>query len=218
MSEVNTGKSAEKKKGKPGKINIQVNFTPMVDMNMLLITFFMFCTTLNKPQVMNLVMPVKENKTKPEDRTKADASKAITLLLAGNDQVFYYFGKPDEATDASLMKTDYSPEGLRAVLLGLNADVVRQIESLKRQKQLNQLSEADFKAESGMIRQAKDGQVVVIKPADACTYENLVDVLDEMQICSIGLYAIVGLTENDKRLLGRNAEIASPVSGTVTDK
>ena len=37
-------------KGKQKKMTIRVDFTPMVDMNMLLITFFMLCTSLSKPQ------------------------------------------------------------------------------------------------------------------------------------------------------------------------
>ncbi len=47
----------------------------------------------------------------------------------------------------------------------------------------------------------KDGQVVVIKPTSEATYKNLVDALDEMQICSIDKYAIVDMTEGDQFLI-----------------
>ena len=201
MAEVNTGSSDGGGKGKPKKINLRVDFTPMVDMNMLLITFFMFCTTLSKPQVMNLVMPTKENNVNVEDRTKADETKTVTLLMAGNDVVYYYFGKPNYEDYTSLMKTDYSPEGLRAVLVERNGAVISQIADLRRQKQQNQISEEELRTRSSELRNAKGGQVVVIKPTDESNYKNLVDVLDEMQICSIGMYAIVEVTEGDKFLI-----------------
>lgn len=41
-----------KKESKQKKMNVRVDFTPMVDMLMLLITFFMLCTSLSKPQTM----------------------------------------------------------------------------------------------------------------------------------------------------------------------
>ena len=51
MAEVNTDKGkGDGKKGKQKKVNIRVDFTPMVDMNMLLITFFMLCTSLSNRQ------------------------------------------------------------------------------------------------------------------------------------------------------------------------
>ena len=43
---------AKKNLSKQKKMDTRVNFTPMVDMMMLLITFFMLCTTLAKPQAM----------------------------------------------------------------------------------------------------------------------------------------------------------------------
>ena len=47
----------KKKKGAQKKMSIHVDFTPMVDMNMLLITFFMLCTTMIKSQTLQIVLP-----------------------------------------------------------------------------------------------------------------------------------------------------------------
>lgn len=57
-----------KKKGnsKQKKMTVRVDFTPMVDMNMLLITFFMLCTSLSKPQTMEISMP-SNDKTSPKN-------------------------------------------------------------------------------------------------------------------------------------------------------
>ena len=199
MADINTG-GGEVKKGKPKKLNLRVDFTPMVDMNMLLITFFMFCTTLSKPQMMNLVMPTKDNNINVENRTKTDEAKTVTLLLAGDNVVYYYSGKPNYEDYTSLVKTDYSSEGLRSMLVERNREVVLQIADLRMQRQSKEITEQEFADLSSEIR-GKGGQVVVIKPTDASTYNNLVDVLDEMQICSISTYAIVDMTDGDAFLI-----------------
>ncbi|MBE5033095.1 ExbD/TolR family protein [Gallalistipes aquisgranensis] len=204
MAEINTDTGGTKK-GKPKKIRLRVDFTPMVDMNMLLLTFFMFCTSLSRPQVMELVLPTKEDQVlTEEEKNKVKDSKAITLILGKDDKVYYYFGKIDEAKYAdytSLHETDYSPNGIRAILLERNADAVRRITDLKRKKLAQEISEEEFKSESARIKSNPDGQVVVIKPTDDSSYRNMVDVLDEMQICSIGKYALVEMTDGDHYLL-----------------
>ncbi|MFM2292370.1 MAG: hypothetical protein RIS29_2183, partial [Bacteroidota bacterium] len=68
----------KKKKGgsKQKKVSVHVDFTPMVDMNMLLITFFMLCTSLSKPQTMEINMPT--DKGDEDQKNKVKASQAIT--------------------------------------------------------------------------------------------------------------------------------------------
>ena len=39
-------------KNKQKKMTVRVDLSPIVDINMLLITFFMLCTSLSKPQTM----------------------------------------------------------------------------------------------------------------------------------------------------------------------
>ena len=45
---------------------------------------------------------------------------------------------------------------------------------------------------------------VIIKATDNASYKNLVDALDEMQICSIGKYVIDKINANDQALLLKN--------------
>lgn len=201
MAEVSTG-GGEAKKGKPKKMNLRVDFTPMVDMNMLLITFFMFCTSLSKPQTMDIVMPTKDDKTLTEDeKNKVKESQAITLILGEEDKVYYYLGQPDYEDYNSLKVTDYSAEGLRRVLLDRNAKAVQEMSVLRRKKFKKEITEEAFKKEADAIKNAKEGLVVVIKPTDASSYRNLVDALDEMQICSVGKYAIVDMADGDNFLV-----------------
>jgi len=201
MASIDTG-GGEEKKGKPKKQTLRVDFTPMVDMNMLLITFFMFCTTLSKPQIMDIAMPTDEKLTK-EDEVKVKESKAITLLLGEDNKVYYYTGMPDYTDFNSLKETNYSPDGLRAILLERNAPIVRKMRALREEKFVTnkKMSDEEFRTRSKEIKGDKDGQVVVIKPTSEATYKNLVDALDEMQICSIDKYAIVDMTEGDQFLL-----------------
>jgi len=199
MANISTGDSGGGK-GKPKKINLRVDFTPMVDMNMLLLTFFMFCTSLSKPQTMDIVLPTKDNQELTEDeKNKIKDSKAITLILGEEDNVYYYFGKPDYENYASLHQTDYL--GLRDVLLERNASAVAKMTELKTQRLKKEVSEEEFKRQSAEIRNDPSNSVIVIKPTDASTFKNLVDALDEMQICSIGKYAMVEMTDGDNFLV-----------------
>ena len=179
------------KKGQQKKMKIHVDFTPMVDMNMLLITFFMFCTTLSKPQTMEISMPTNDKVTE-EEQNKVKASEAITILLGDNDRVFYYLGEPQYEDYTSLIETSYNADGIRALLLDRNKEVVAKVKDLKERKK----------------REAKGAPVVMIKAKlpdeegkNGATYRNLIDALDEMIICSIGKYAIVDITEGDLFLM-----------------
>ncbi len=202
MAEVNTGGNESKGgKTKQKKVDLRVDFTPMVDMNMLLITFFMFCTTLTKPQTMEIAMPDKDAKI--ETRTKVKPEKAMTILVTAGDRVFYYEGEPDYKNYESLKETDYTQNGLRRVLLNhpYQKPVVARMEELKAKRNNDEISEEEFKKQSAEIKGDKDALVVVIKATDDSSYKNMIDVLDEMLICSVGKYAIVDYSDADDFLL-----------------
>lgn len=202
MASVDTGGGGGGKKGQPQRLNLRVDFTPMVDMNMLLITFFMFCTSLSKPQVMDIVMPTRD-KVEVEDQSQVKASLAVTVILGEKDELYYYVGEAEKVyADYTLLKpTNYSGDGLRALLLERNKENILKMKDLRIERVKGKISEEDFRKQASEIKNVKGGQVVVIKPTAGATYKNLVDVLDEMQICSIGTYAIVDMTDGDNFIL-----------------
>ena len=134
MAEVEQKDSGGKKKGKQKKMNIRVDFTPMVDMNMLLLTFFMLCTSMSKPQTMEISMPSNDKTLTEQERDKVAASRAITLILGGNNRVYYYTGEPNYEDWTSLQETTYNDDGLRAMLLYRNQEVVSKRRELKKEK------------------------------------------------------------------------------------
>jgi biopolymer transport protein ExbD len=104
MAEMDTSGGGHKKGPgvkKAKKLSTRVDLTPMVDLGFLLITFFIFTTTMSQPTAMRLIMPDDRDKT--QDNTKIKQSGALTILLGKDDNVFYYEG--ELAPDASNFKS-----------------------------------------------------------------------------------------------------------------
>ena len=193
---------AKKNSSKQKKMNARVDFTPMVDMIMLLVTFFMLCTTLIKPQTMEISMPSDKNDLNEDNQSQIAASKAITILLDENNKIYYYTGKPDEA---KLVETSYGKDGIRNALMHLNAAAQQQVQALKKEFETRRSSnptvdaknQEEYKKRLADIKNGKNTPNVIIKATDKATYKNLIDVLDEMQICSIGKYVIDNIADGD---------------------
>ena len=207
MAEITTSKGSGKK-GKPKKLSTRVDFTPMCDLGFLLITFFMLSTSMNKPQTMELSLPSKDKVTE-EEQSKIKESTAITIILGKEDKLYYYFGIGTEEADPEVIATTYAPDGIRKMLLQRNLDVVTQVRKLKDEFANERISEEDLKKKTSEAKDNKMAPVVMIKSTDEATYKNMVDILDEMQICSIGRFAMVDITEYDKVLVEK---LENPVS------
>ena len=191
---------------KQKKINARVDFTPMVDMMMLLITFFMLCTTLSRPKSMEINMPSNKKDLKEDQQNKVKASDAVTLLLDKDNLLYYYQGIPEIHT---LKKTSYGEEGLRKVLAQKNIAAIQKVKALRKKYAAmgtgsalkEQKQKEQFNKELADIRAAEGTPNVIIKATDGATYKNLIDVLDEMQICDIGKYVIVPITDFDQQMI-----------------
>ena len=211
--------------GKQKKMTVRVDFTPMVDMLMLLITFFMLCTSLSKPSTMELTMPSNDKNTHEAQKNEAKESHSITIYLTDGNKIFYGNGKPEYDNPNWLKPADWSntPKGIRYVLQHKQVGDPSTGEAISLPfqdmdiavKELNRKRQADPKAYPDSIYQSelaaiKSGTIngkkvstmtVIIKPTDHASYRNLVDILDEMQISYIGTYVIDKLTDQDKALL-----------------
>ena len=201
-------KGKKGKKTKQKKHTTRVDLTPMVDLAFLLITFFMLTTSMLKPQSMDLSVPSK-NKVEEEDQNKVKASQAITIILGKENKVYYYFGTQINGVDPEVVETDYSSQGVRKMLMQKNAEVMNQVNQLKIDKANKKVSEENYKKQLSDYKSSKTAPIVVIKATDESDYKNLVDILDEMQICNIGRYAIVDITPYDLVLIDKAVKPAN---------
>jgi len=196
---------AKKNLSKQKKMDTRVNFTPMVDMMMLLITFFMLCTTLAKPQAMQLTMPSNDkdiNQLDDENKQVTKASHTITLYLGSNDKVWYVAGLPNYDDPSCVKPTSYGKDGIEKVLNehtteeGINP--VAKIKLAKREldaKKNEYNSKMTDEQYQEQLKKLKKGELpngekvptmtVIIRPLNTATYENMVSALDEMLISNI---------------------------------
>ena len=216
-AEVQESSGKKRGKGKQKKMTVRGDFTPMVDMNMLLITFFMLCTTLSKPQTMEISMPSNDKDITEQQKSMVKASQAITLLLGADNKLYYYEGEPNYRDYTSLKETTYGANGLRAVLLQKNAAAVNQVRALKQQKLDLEITDDEYKKKVSEIKSGKDTPTVIIKATDDASYMNLIDALDEMQICNIGKYVITDIVEADEFLI-KNYDAKGELSQNLADK
>ena len=210
---------AKKNLSKQKKMDTRVNFTPMVDMMMLLITFFMLCTTLAKPQAMQLTMPSNDDTSQLNDEQKqvTKASHTITLYLGANNKVWYIAGLPNYEDPSCVKQTTYGKDGIEKVLNehtteeGINPIAKIKVAKKELDAQKSKMSEKDYQ---DALKRLKKGELpsgekvptmtVIIRPLDTATYENMVQALDEMLISNIDKYVIDNvdkLSDEDKALI-----------------
>jgi biopolymer transport protein ExbD len=198
MSEVQQSDSGSSK-GKHGKIRAKKNsthidMTPMVDLAFLLLTFFMLTTTFGKPKTMEINMPVKDPRNKPQE-----VNNAITMLLTGDDKAFWYYGELKPET--KLTPTNFSSDGIRKLLLDYNKFAVEQIKDLRAQALTNKMADTTLKRLEVDIKGNKRSLMVLVKTDDKAKYKNVIDMLDELNICMVGKYALVDLGQQEYDLI-----------------
>ncbi|HNB32816.1 MAG: biopolymer transporter ExbD [Bacteroidetes bacterium] len=199
MAEVNTDQGGGKEKGgkhskvRAKKASTHIDMTPMVDLAFLLLTFFMLTTTFSKPKTVEINMPLKDG-----EPTKVN--NAITVLLSDKDKVFWYFGefKPDET---QLNQTDFSDNGIRKILLDKNSAAHAEVKRLEDELAKRQIADSTFKRLAVEAKSQKSALMVLIKTDDKAKYRNVIDILDELSIASVGKYAVVDMMKDEYDLI-----------------
>ena len=163
------------KAGKRKRHSLQIDFTPMVDLGFLLITFFIFTTTMAKPKVMDINMPSTDTTDSP---TAFIDESTITLIAVRNHELVYYEGalKTKEQMKRSGI------QDIRGILLNKKNTVAR--------------LPLSFSREAHKLH-------VLIKPNSDCKYQDVVTLLDEMSIVEVPYYAILDISAMEKEWIGK---------------
>jgi len=159
-------------KSKAGLHTVKIDMTPMVDLGFLLITFFIFTTSITQPTITKLNMP----KADPGGITNIYEKTLVTAIL-DKEKIIVYEG-------------DFQKALAQNRLLQTNYDVKSGLGKFIRQKQ---------KALQAINR--KDELMVVLKPLPSASYQDVINALDEMTINRVLRYGIVDVSANEKSYL-----------------
>jgi biopolymer transport protein ExbD len=216
MAEIIQGEGKQKGgKKKAKKFSTHIDMTPMVDLMCLLITFFMLTTAFAKPKAMEITMPEKDDK-EIKDAPKIEADRTINILVSGNDKIYYYFGLADPKLPLpQLISTNYSKDGIRKMLLQRNILVFKAVKELRDKV----IRGDEVMADSTLTRKVKElkktvdpkAPIILIKADEKAKYKNLVDIIDEMAICTVANYAVVDISDLEKQMINGTA-VSTPAA------
>lgn len=207
MAEVNTdqggGGGGRHSKRRAKKSSTRIDMTPMVDLAFLLLTFFVLTSTFSKPKAMELNFPAKPK----DEKQNMKVNNAITFIMTEKDEIYYYNGEfyppknVKQQPPTVLLKTDFSFEGLHKILLDRNESTIASINKLTEQLKSGVIADTTYKRLATLEKGKKEALTVLIKSDDKATYKNIIDVIDELNICDVGKYAVVDMSVQEYELL-----------------
>ena len=198
MAEVaEAGGGGNKGKKRAKKHSTKIDMTPMVDLAFLLLTFFILTTTLAEQKTLDIILPT--NDVPPEDQPKVN--NAITVILSGEDRIFYYEG--ELKTETKLTETTF--KGVRVTIAKKNKVVAEPLDKYyKSDKNIGaDFNDSIHKLEIKKIQDNPNGAFVIIKYDSLARYRNAIDIVDEMDVCGVppGKYAIVKQLEKAEKVM-----------------
>ncbi|MBS1563085.1 MAG: biopolymer transporter ExbD [Bacteroidetes bacterium] len=160
----------------PGKKTVYPGrFNPYGRPGFLLITFFVFTTSISEAHAFHLNMPADGPPTPTRQTT------TLTVIPVSGEKVFFYHGDLDDAIKSGQYgTTNFSlSEGIGRVI---------------RQKQQALLQTGKYQ---------KTDLVLVIKPDASASYKSVVDALDETLINNVTRYAFTDLSDAERLAMAK---------------
>ncbi len=167
MAEIQVPEKGKRRKAAAPRIDL----TPMVDLAFILITFFIYATTLTEEKALVLNTPAPGH-----NMTSYIDTSTITIMPTADDQYAYYHGTLDNPDEVTIVNA----KQLRTIIL-------------KKQHDIKKLPDK-YSAQARKLH-------VIIKPDKNSKYENLVSVLDEMLINKVPYYTIVDITLQEEEIV-----------------
>jgi biopolymer transport protein ExbD len=173
MAQLQIDSNAPGRSKKYSRKTLWIDMTPMVVLGFLLVTFFVFTTTMTEPASVSLNMP------KDGPPTAAAQSKTLSLLLGKNEKAIAYEGLFDEAAQQKRMvNTGFDRQTGFGKLINM------------KQKKMDAVRPGE-----------REQLIVLIKPMPNASYGSLINTLDEMIIHGVSRYAVVKPGENEMQLM-----------------
>ena len=174
MAEITSGNQPQK--GKRKIHSTSIDLTPMVDLGFLLITFFVFTTSLNEAKAMKLVLPMDCDSC----ISKAPKTGSLTLI-ADENKIWYYQGFLDEAIlKRTFLTASYNgTNSIRNIILNLRTQLVK---------------------DNGN----DEKMVVMIKALPNSNLKNTIDILDELTINMVHTSAMMDLTKEEEQWISNH--------------
>jgi biopolymer transport protein ExbD len=193
---------------KAKKLSTRVDMTPMVDLGFLLITFFIFTTTMSTPSTMALNMPKKVQDEKQQMEIKA--SNALSILIGkevkGKPRNVYYYMGQLEADGSNFKSATF--DQIRQIIMDKRKEVMARYVPDPNDKDCEKMKEdARNDHDPNWENACRDKDfVVVIKPTKDARYASTIDILDEMTINGVKAFALVDITPQENQLVEKTEQ------------
>ena len=156
MAEINDQPTQKKRKGSAifSTKSLKVDLTPMVDLGFILITFFVFTSSLSEMKAMDIINP----NDKDSGTNDALCESCVLTVLPGKDnKIWYYEGMEN---NAEYKQTSFDATGIRALIAAKKNAVKQQFGEDRFVLIIKPLEKSSFKNMVDIIDECKIGVVL----------------------------------------------------------